>query len=144
MQIPSKIFLQSIEEKKVYFFSTKLDIPTNNHRHICITKTEDNNIIFTCTTTQEETLNKFLAKKGIPSSTVVYIPQELPCFTKNTFVNCNNIVSISEHEFALAYDKGYIEYKGEISDNHYKQIINGIKDSPLVEEELKEILPNLD
>lgn len=43
-----------------------------------------------------------------------------------------------------AYNNGYIQLRGEISDDHYNQIIVGMKESRLVPDEMKEILPDID
>jgi len=42
--------------------------------------------------------------------------------------------------FIKAYDNDIVDFVGEISDNHFYQIINGIMDSPQVENEIKKIL----
>jgi hypothetical protein len=34
-----------------------------------------------------------------------------------------------------------LDYKGEISDSHFEQILIGIKASPVVEEFIKDLLP---
>jgi hypothetical protein len=38
------------------------------------------------------------------------------------------------------YENDLLEYKGEISETHYEQIINGLLDSPTIPTEIKELL----
>lgn len=145
MQLPADLFIESVETKKVYFFSEKSKVGIPNHRHICVTKDYNgDDFIFVCTTTQEATINRFLEKQKIPSSTVVFIPKTHPCFTADTFVNCNSTQPITRQEFMEAYNSGQIQLRGEISDDHYNQIIVGMKESRLVPDEMKEILPDID
>ena len=40
------------------------------------------------------------------------------------------------------YEDDKLEYKGEISETHYEQIINGLLDSPEIPIEIKELLLN--
>jgi hypothetical protein len=39
------------------------------------------------------------------------------------------------------YESNLIEFKGEISLTHYEQILIGLHESPLIEEEMKEDIP---
>ncbi len=57
-------------------------------------------------------------------------------------MNCNSIHSCTKSEFGKAYNNNQISFIGEISDNHYDQILKGIQDSPMVENDIKEILPS--
>jgi hypothetical protein len=47
-------------------------------------------------------------------------------------------------EFQVMYDSDSISIKGELSLSYYAQIINGLMDSPLIEEEIKDCLPKIE
>lgn len=143
MKIPSNLFINSVEGKKVYFFDRTTTIGVADHRHICITKTADKILYFACTTSQEDTINRFIEKQKIPASTVVYIKKDGSIFKKDTFINCNSIFEISEEDFKNEYDNNRIDFMGEISDNHYDQVLTGIMESPLVECEIKDIVSTI-
>lgn len=140
MKIPSDLFINSVESKKVYFFDKTSTVGVGNHRHICVTRTSDKILYFACTTSQEDTINRFIEKQKIPSSTVVYVKKDGSIFKKDTYINCNTIFEISEEDFKKEYDSNKIDLKGEISDDHYNQVLMGIIDSPLVETEIKDII----
>lgn len=128
MKIPSKLFLQTLTPKKIYWFSTNPPSGISEHYHICITKNDDGFVIFACCTSQEDTMNRLIEKQGLSSSTIVHIKKGNYNFVRDTFINCNQIFMMTTEQFADYYDKNGIELISEINLNHYQQIINGIKD----------------
>lgn len=144
MKIPDVFFLQTIEEKQVFFFTEKSIIGIPNHRHICLTKIDGKCLIFACCTSQEQTLNKFLEFKKLPSSSVVYIPESDYSFlTKDTFINCNDVQIIDEKDFINDYNNGNIRRVGEIKFSHFAQIVKGVKESKLIPTETKKNIPDI-
>ncbi len=144
MKIPGKLLLQTLQDGDVYFFDKKATVGIPDHRHICVKKTGDTNIIFACCTSNQDTMNRFLEKKNLPSSSIVYINNaKYPFLTKDTYINCNNVSVISENQFVSECDNGLIEKKGKIDLSDYAQIVTGIKESILVEEEIKDLIPDV-
>ncbi len=86
MNVPFDLFYSSLTEKKVYFFSSSSTIGIGNHRHVCITKTNDDTF-FVCTTSQEKTMNRLIEIQGLPSSTIVHVPKSESYLTQDTFIN---------------------------------------------------------
>lgn len=140
MNVPFDLFYSSLTKKKVYFFSSSSTIGIGNHRHVCVTKT-DNDTFFVCTTSQEKTMNRLIEIQGLPSSTIVHVPKSESYLTQDTFINCNEVFVVSKAELKREYECGNINLKGEMKDVYYSQILNGVHESILVDEEIKDIVP---
>jgi hypothetical protein len=146
MKVPFELFLQAVQEKKVYYFtSAKIDsnVP---HYFICIKRTDDCVLIFACCTSQFESRKKFIESRELPFETLVYIRpgEDGNPFTKATYVDCNNCHIYTFEEFKRMYNSAAVRYSGEISQIYYEQIIIGLHASPLIAEDIKEILPSKD
>ena len=143
MKLPIELFINGIDEKKVYYFSsTQLDTSIPLY-FICIIKAENDKLILVCCTSDREGKRKKLAEKRGWYSTLVYVvPNADNGLTKDTFVDCNNVFTYSIDDFANMYNDNLLEFKGEISDIPYEQIMNGMLDSPLIEEDIKELIRN--
>lgn len=146
IKVPTNLFLTGIQEKKVYYFSsTQINTP-DPHYFICIKRCDNEVLILTCCTSQRDTVQNFIESRSLPYETMVWISpadNENP-FKKDTYVNCNNTFYYTLEEFRNMYDSDKINFSGEISLNHYSQIIEGIQKSPLIDEETKELIPRLE
>ena len=142
VKIPTPTFLDHISEKKIYYFSSNKINSKEPHFFICL-KRDDNLLLMSCCTSQEEKLKKHIEKRGLPFETLVYVAHSTSnVFIKDTFINCNTCFEYTIDSFRDMYESNSIEYKGEINDNHYFQILNGIKKSPVVENDIKNKIPN--
>lgn len=65
-------------------------------------------------------------------------------FQKETYVDCNSYFSYTLNELGQLYEANELDYKGELTDGDFEQIIIGLNDSPLIVEDIKEKLPNFD
>ena len=146
VKVPTDLFLSSIQEKKVYYFSSTQLNTIEPHYFICIKRTDEEVLVLTCCASQQKTVQNFIESKKLPFETMVWIsPADITNpFNKDTFVNCNNTFTYTLDEFRNMYDSDRVNYSGEISLNHYSQIITGIHKSPLIDEETKELIPQLD
>ncbi len=141
MKLPINLFLSGIMPYKVYYFaSAKLstDIP---HYFICLHRTENEVLILACCTSQVAKRQRFIALKDLPTTTLVWIkPTEENGLQKDSYVDCNGIFEYSVSDFKSLYEHDKIEYMGEISEEDFEEIIIGITDSPLIHENIKELL----
>lgn len=60
-------------------------------------------------------------------------------FTMQTFVDCDNVFTVSNEEFTQYIADGVVEFAGIISGSDYKNIVNGILASEIVEESTKKL-----
>lgn len=142
MDFPPGLFGDSIEEKKVYRFTSTLISSDEPHYFICIKKTDGGLLLLTCCTSQRGTIDGLVKTRKLPLETIVYINHlEDNPFTKATYVNCNDVFPYTVAEFESKYLAGGLKFKGEISDHHYEQILNGIHASKLVNRETKDMIP---
>lgn len=145
IKLPTEFFLTTIEERKVYYFTNhqlNTDIP---HYHICIKRKSNDFLILSSCTSKFETVKKFVETRKLPVETLVYLkPSEQNGFIKDTYVNCNEYHIKSMDDFKKMYDTDQIEFRGKISFAHYEQILIGLHESPLIEEEMKDEIPRPD
>lgn len=141
MKLPTELFLSTIKSRQVYFFSNeqiKTPIP---HYFICICIISEGNIFFVCCTSQFEKRKNFIEKRNLPSTTLVWLkPDTKNGLKKDSYVDCNSYYPIPRSKIRNLYENDNIEYSGEISEDHYIQILKGLIASPLIEENLKEYI----
>jgi hypothetical protein len=142
MKLDAQLFSESIQPKKVYYFeSSKLgtNIP---HYFICLSRSSDEMLVLVCCTTQFEKRSRYIESRGLPLSTLVWIkPDSENGLRQDSYVDCNGYFDYSIEELKQLYEDDMLDYKGEISDSHFEQILIGIKASPVVEEFIKDLLP---
>jgi hypothetical protein len=143
IRIP-ELFADGVAEQQIYYFATAE--VENPHFYICIKRTDGNILYMSICTSQFETIRKFVETRHLPFETLVFIKpntaDENNPFSKETFVNCNNVFTFTIDELTEKYINGEISYKGQLEDIYYEQLLLGIHASPLVDEEVKEFIPN--
>jgi hypothetical protein len=142
MYLPSPLFSQHLEKRHIYLFRAEPPGETiPNHLHVCINRSDGEKLYFVCCTTKWNTIINFLNKTGFDYSTAVGIAKDSQNnFDEDTYINCNNVFKCNENEFNRAYTSGKISYIGELGESDYLQVVQGICNSPLVEEEIKDLL----
>lgn len=143
MQISDTDFLKlTMKVGAVYYFSAPGLIKTNQPHYFIVLHVSNADIITACyTTTKVEKRFKYIQLNKLPESTLVCIlPDDQNGLKKASYVDCNTQV----HQFAVTYFKS--KYKtsgikpcGLISAESINQIINGIIESPVIEEEIKDL-----
>ncbi len=143
MKLPIEFFLQGIDEKKIYYFSTNKLNTVVPHYFICILKEKNDSIILVCCTSdKEDKRKKRIEMLGLHTTLIWIKPDNENGLIKDTFVDCNTFFEYSIDDFKVMYETNLIEYKGEISGGHYAQVIQGLLDSPTIPTEIKELLQN--
>lgn len=141
MKLPVELFVANISEKQVYYFSSEKLNTNVPHYFICIKRTDDEMLVLVCCTSQFKKRQKFIELRKLPYSTLVWInPEDKNGLQIDSYVDCNSYFDYTTEEFKRIYESGNLEYKGEVSDAHFEQIIIGLKDSPLVEESIKKLI----
>lgn len=142
IKLPKDMFLQAVAEGKVYYFVNKV-FGGEPHFHIVIKRTDIDVLIFTCCTSQFDTIRRHIEAKKLPNTTLVWIsPSDSSNpFHKDTYVNCNSYSTCTIEEFGVMYENEKVDFSGEISDDHFQQILIGLHDSPQIDEETKDMLP---
>lgn len=145
MFLPFETFIESVEERKIYFLKGN---PPNdlisNHLHICLKKPDGKVLYMVCCTSQIDKVQKFIETRHLPLSTMVYLsPDNNNAFEKDTCINCNNVHTCSEKEFKNYYNNGNVNFIGKISEGQFVQILQGIIDSTMIVQEIKNIISEI-
>ncbi|MCC6691551.1 MAG: hypothetical protein IT235_08475 [Bacteroidia bacterium] len=144
MKIPTDLFLKGIRARKVYYFSNNKINTEIPHYYVCIKRTDADVLILSLCTSQFETIKRFVESRNLPFETLVFIAPDIHNpFTKQTYVNCNEIHEFTVEELKEMYESEAVEFSGEISEGHYVQILLGLKASPMIDDETKDLLPDL-
>ncbi len=136
--IEQKIF--EISEKDIYKFSSDFPKGTNqgipNHYHVCV-KVSNCYIIFNCCTSQSGKVHdriRFLGRTYVPVTN-----SKKTHFTQPTFIDCDNVFTMTPEEFDRFSKEDKITFSGLLSGNDYREVVKGILSSDLVEQEIKDL-----
>lgn len=139
--VNGELFGDSIEAKKIYYFkSEQLKDTIEPHYFIVIAIPTDELIIFTCCTKQFEKRARYIELNNLPYSTLVRIkPDNENKLPLESYVDCNSCFKHSKTELIKMYEANKITFTGYIIDSKFEEICQGIIDSPLIAEEIKEL-----
>jgi hypothetical protein len=140
-ELPLSLFVHAIRPRAIFKFKSDEFDDKTGHYHICIDFDADEILTLVLCTSQFESLKKQIEIRKLPSETLVWVKSnpDLP-FTKETYVDCNKYFSKSKTHIADLYQKGELEGGWQIHDDAYQQIIEGMIESPIIENVLKKRL----
>ena len=146
MILPHSLYTSTVAEKDIFYFVTDKINSSEPHYFICIKKTNNQILLFTCCTTKGGKRESHLLKTNGSLETIVYIRpgHQGNKLTQESYVDCNNYQEFTIDEFKSICDSGKIQYKGTLSDDYYIQILIGLHKSDNISDETKDILPKPD
>lgn len=132
--------LFDVSEKDIFKFTSEFPSGNNkgipNHYHICV-KTEDAYMIFNCCTSQSGKVQDRMKFFGRTYVKVSHIKNT--GFTQDTFVDCDNVFTLTNEEFANYCSEGKIQFSGILAGSDYQEVVKGILSSEMVEENTKKL-----
>ena len=141
MDIPAGLVGAAVGEGEKYFFTVDCPIGIQEHIHICI-KRHNRILLFSTCSSKTDTAFRLAQLRGLDVNT-------FPMFTKNdvnkfqreiTYVNCNNVIEISEAEFGQLIKDGKVHrLEGTLDDLSMQLIANGVKLSKDVARRIKDL-----
>lgn len=138
MDLPSNLINSVIKDKAVFYLRTNKIDSGEPHYFIVISNIDNKIIALSCCTSQYDTILKYIKRNKYPDNTIADIDYNSYDFLKtSTFINCNNKIEFDYDEFVKKHLK---DEKGEINNEDYKKIVDGMLSSPDIEEEFKIIL----
>jgi hypothetical protein len=141
VNVGSLNFEETLEPGRIYFFKNKELTSDAPHFHILIAIPNNDLLILTCCTSQFEKRARFIELANLPNETLVWLkPDDDNPFTKDTYVDCNSSFKYSRDTFIDMYTNENLEYKGIISDGKLLEIIHGVITSPMITEEIKDLI----
>lgn len=139
MDLPLDLIKGQVQEGSIYMFSLEYKKNPKPHYYICL-KTTDDVVVFSCCTSQRDSVLNFIDRRGLPYDTVVYISEDHNNpFSKPTYVNCNGIEEIDWETFAEMYNTKKVKFKGTLDSVLYEKIIKGIMLSPLIDRRIRNL-----
>ncbi len=116
------------------------------HFFVCVGQSPDGRWLFSCCTSQFDTVRKLIEKNRFPESTLVWMEAIDPDnpFHMDTYVNCNEYFGYQMDELWTMYGWGQLTKHDELPLHSFEQILIGFRDSNQIEEELKDNLPDID
>ena len=141
MDLPESLVGAVVGEGEKYFFTVDCPIGVQEHIHICI-KRNNKILLFSTCSSQTDTAFRLAKLKGLDINTFpVLVSNEENKFSKNmTYVNCNNIIEVSETVFGRLIKEGKVHrLSGQIDELGMSLIANGVKLSPEVERRIKDL-----
>jgi hypothetical protein len=145
MPLSKRDFEAEIKSAKIlYFPCEELNTPIP-HYFVCVCIHPPGTVNLSCCTSQFETVKRLIERGKYPNETLVYIPEhdtENP-FNKKTYINCNEYFPYLIDELWDLYQNQSLEIFPELPLDSFEQIIIGFQKSPIIEEELKENLPDV-
>lgn len=140
MDIPLSLLGASATEGVVYYFSPECPVGIPDHRHICI-KHNGRYILFSTCSSQIGTAQRLAKLRNWNQNTYPVIsPSATNGFSKDTYIDCNNYIELSEAEFAdLMHQRKIIidSHGGRLTDKEMQSIVNGIRLSVVIPDEIK-------
>lgn len=141
MELPGSLLGAVVGEGEKYFFTVDCPIGIQEHIHICI-KRHNKVLLFSTCSSQTDTAFRLAKLRGLDLNT-------FPVFTRNnvnkfqrdmTYVNCNNVIEVSEAEFGQLIKDGKVHrLDGKLDELSMALIANGVKLSPDVERRIKDL-----
>lgn len=139
----SNLFAGTVSVQDVLLFRNSKEVATP-HFYICIRKTNNDVLFLVMSTTQQERLLRYIARNKIDISTIVAIKSKdedaNSPMRKTCWINCNDVYQYTVDEISDLYKSGNIQAIGKLPHQYYQLIVNGICLSPMVDEEIKELL----
>lgn len=141
MELPGSLIGAVVVEGEKYFFTVDCPIGIQEHIHICI-KRHGKILLFSTCSSQTDTAFRLAQLRGLDINT-------FPMFTKNevnkfqrdvTYINCNNIVEVTESEFGQLIKEGKIHrLDGQLDEQSMLLIANGVRLSKDVPGRIKDL-----
>ena len=129
MDFPASLMGAIVGEGEKYFFTVDCPIGVQEHIHICI-KRHNRLLLFSTCSSQTDTAFRLAKLRGLDLST-------FPMFTRNdinkfkrdiTYINCNNVIEISEAGFGQLIKEGKVHrIEGKLDEASMALIAIGVK-----------------
>lgn len=140
MDLPEKLLEELVAETEIYYFNNRAQIGVPGHFHICV-KRKDKLVFFTVCTSQINTIISFLNNTSTNPNTIPCIhPNKINGFRELTFVDCNRVFDCDIQTFIENFQRGTVmKGKGKVSLDEMRLLVNGIKLSKTVADNIKKL-----
>ena len=140
IEISPEVFVGgSLKVGTIYYFSSEALNTTEPHYFVVLNASQ--RVILACATTKFETAERFVKKNGFPDETLVKIsPDSKNGLKKESLFNCNNFFEETAASLMKKYQLKNLKIKGVVSQSDLEKLLNGIKKSLMISNEIKNLL----
>lgn len=126
----------------IFYFENKSFSNSNEpHYHVLVSVTPKEMVLLTCITSQIKKKIRYIEKKKLPESTLIFLkPDSTNGLKVESAVNCNDCYPFTKESLKELYNSSELEVKGKLKASELEQIKTGLKASPLIENEIKNML----
>lgn len=116
------------------------------HFFVCVGQFPNGEFVFSCCTSQFNTVEQLIQRNRFPESTLVWMraTDTGNPFRLDTYVNCNEYFAYYMDALWDMYFWNQLTEHEELPLHSFEQILIGFRDSDQIEEELKDNLPSID
>jgi hypothetical protein len=129
-----------VSEKDIFKFTSDFPAATGqgipNHYHICV-KTENAYMLFNCCTSQSGKVSDRIKYFG--RSYVKVSHMKKTGLSELTYVDCDNVFTMSHDDFDKYAKEGKIVFTGILAGADYQEVVKGVLASDMVEENTKKL-----
>lgn len=141
MDFPSDFIGSRISEGQVVWFTEKCPIGVPEHMHVCFKHKDKVILLSTCSSKTDTSIRLAKIRNWDINTFPIFTPNDTNKFTKQTYINCNKVIELTDEKFGEYVKEGFIELRdGVIDELGLSLITNGIKLSTEVTDEIKEML----
>lgn len=118
-----------VGEGEKYFFTVDCPIGVQEHIHICV-KRHNRLLLFSTCSSQTDTAFRLAKLRGLDLNTFpIFIKNEVNKFQRDmTYVNCNNIIEVSDADFGKLIKEGKVHrLEGILDEQSMSLIAGGVK-----------------
>jgi len=142
IDIPSKIQIRStIKSGSVYYFPEETFDSSGAHYFIVLNTNPqtDTVLILVCASSRMNKVRK--RRRTCPRKTLIEITsKQYSGFSRNSIIDCNRIVEKTTEQLIDKLSKGKLRMEAEMGLSLVNQIIEGVMESPLIEQRIKKML----
>lgn len=141
MQIDCATLLKlSLSPRNLLYFENNSLNSLEPHFHVILGFGNGDFILLGVLTSQFKKQSRYIELNKLPMSTLVAIKKgNHNKLTKDfSYVNCNSVQEVTKDRLLQICENTNIKLKGEVSESEFEQIKIGVKDSPLISDDIKQ------
>jgi hypothetical protein len=146
IDIPPEVQIESTIRPGSVFYFIENTFTTSEEPHYFIVinhnPTTDRVVLLVCTSSQIQAVKR--RRRNLPDTTVEIKKEKYPDFKKDSIVDCNDVFVKSMDTLILKLKQNELKLKMEIDITLVKKLRTAVKQSPIVEREIKKLISSSD
>jgi hypothetical protein len=141
MELSPEIARLGLKPRSILYFINDEMVGTEEpHYHVVVCEVQGVLILVACTT-KFDTCRRYIEYNGYPTTTLVTVqPTQGNGLRRESHLNCNQWFEREPALMAAGIVDRSVEIRGDMDERYYVQIVQGLCDSPLVDEVIKDAM----